>query len=154
MFRALSGRGGGAAAGDEATMAREAEAGWSAGAGTRLEGKDAVGLSRALRDMKESGGSGEGVVSREAAVVRKIGDRTFVRIHGVFVDTAYKADMKALKVKFGSDLYFALARTMPELKKCFALGENVIVIARGKALIVGEEGEERMSDDEIKAFMQ
>ena len=43
---------------------------------------------------------------------------------------------------------------MPELKKYLALGENVVVVIEGKALIVGEEGEEELTEEEIKKFFE
>ena len=115
-------------------------------------GKGAVELSQAVRQWKESQSAGDEGLSRVEATLRNVGGRTFVKIHGVFVDTEFKEGMKTLKLKWGSDAYFAALRAMPELTKVLALGENVIVVVNGKALIVGEEGEEELSEEEARAF--
>ena len=118
-----------------------------------MDGKGAVALSKALRSYKQASGAGEGLQTKENAVIRKVLHRTFVRIHGVFVDTRYDAEMKTLKVKWGSDLYFALARALPALRKAFALGEDLIVVVKGKAIVISDEGKEKMSDRDVRAFL-
>jgi len=117
-------------------------------------GKADVELSRAMQEWKDSRTSGEAGLSRVEATLKNVAGKTFVRIRGVFIDTEFEEGMKTLKLKWGSDAYFAALRAMPELKKYLALGENVIVVVKGKALIVGEEGEEALSEQEIAKFFE
>jgi len=116
--------------------------------------REAVELSETLREWKEYAGAGEAGLSRVEATLKNVAGKTFVRIRGVFIDTEFEDAMKTLKLKWGSDAYFAALRAMPELTKYLALGENVIVVVKGKALIVGEEGEEALSEQEITKFFE
>jgi hypothetical protein len=68
--------------------------------------------------------------------------RTFVLQNGVWVDTAFDSQtMTATPVAFLSDDYFRLAAAYPELGAAFALGNQVIALADGKAYQVVAEGE-------------
>ena len=122
--------------------------------GERPGGRSAVELSKAMRGWKESGGAGPAGLSRVEATLKNVAGKTFVRIRGVFIDTEFDEGMDMLKLKWGSDAYFAALRAMPELTKYLALGENVIVVIEGKVLIVGEEGEEELSEKEIRVFFE
>ncbi len=115
-------------------------------------GPGAVRVSRTLRRWKEARRAGEGGLSAVRTRLRKAGDKTFVQLHGVFVDTEFKEGMKELKLKWGSDAYFAALRALPELKDYLALGEDVIVVIEGKALIVAEDGEEELREEDLRAF--
>ena len=64
----------------------------------------------------------------------------------------FEAEMKTLKLKWASDAYFTALKAMPELKHYLALGESVVVVINGKALIVADEGVEDMTADDINAF--
>jgi len=116
------------------------------------EGKGAVQLSRSLRMWKEAQTAGEAGISRAATTIQKVGQKTFVQIGTVYVDTEFNEGAKTLKLKWGSDAFFAILRAMPELKDYLALGENVIVVVNRKALIVGEEGAEKLTEDEAREF--
>jgi hypothetical protein len=122
------------------------------GEGEARSGAGAVNLSKDLNDWKEAGTTGAGGLTRIETTLKKVGDKTFVRIQGVYVDTTYKDGLAELKIKWGSDAYFAALRAVPELGKYLAIGENVIVVIKGKALIVGQEGQEKLTEDEAKAF--
>ncbi len=117
------------------------------------DGKGAVALSKALRRYKEAA-AGEGIITDDEAVIRKIGERTFLRVYGVYVDTEFDADMKTLEIAWGSDAYFALLDAMPELVDSLMLGENVIVVIKGKAIIISDEGKEELSEEDIEAFFE
>ena len=117
-------------------------------------GKGAVQMSQALRDWKESQAGAEAGLSRVEATLKHVSGKTFVKIHGVFVDTEFREGMETLKLKWGSDAYFAAVRAIPKLKKFLALGENIIVVIEGKALIVGEEGKEEISEEEVTGFFK
>jgi Ca-activated chloride channel family protein len=86
------------------------------------------------------------------ATIKRVGDRTFLMVGGSYIDTAFKEDMQMLKLKWGSDAYFAVLDAMPELKDCLALGESIVVVIGNKALVIAGEGKEQMSAAEIKAF--
>jgi hypothetical protein len=106
-----------------------------------------------MRFMKEGQTiTGESGLVDMRATLTKVGDKTFVKFRGYWVDTALKEGMETVKVKWGSDAYFALLRAMPELKKPLALGENVIVVIGKKALIIGAEGKESLSEEEVREF--
>jgi len=112
-------------------------------------GPQAVNASKALRRMKESGS----VSDVGAANLRRVGERTFVRIGDAWLDTAFEEDMATLELKFGSDAYFAALDALPELTECLALGESVIVVIGKKALVVApEQGKDQMGADAVAAF--
>lgn len=74
--------------------------------------------------------------------VRAVGARTFVLRDGVWTDTAFDPETQnPLRVAFLSEDYFALADMRADLAAALALGEQVIVIADGKAYQVVPEGE-------------
>ena len=78
--------------------------------------------------------------------------KTFVLLGGTYIDTAFEENMEILKLKWGSNAYFAALDAMPELKHYLALGESVVVVIKKKALIVADEGKEEMSAEDIKAY--
>jgi hypothetical protein len=84
--------------------------------------------------------------------VRYVAGRTFELRDGVWTDQAYKPEMAALRIQWGSDAYFALPDALPQVKDCLALGDAVTVVIDGKALIVGKEGNDKMTADDIRKF--
>jgi hypothetical protein len=50
------------------------------------------------------------------------------RIQTAADNSAYKEDAETHKIELFSEDYFKLVRTHPELAKCFALGERVVVV--------------------------
>jgi Ca-activated chloride channel family protein len=129
------------------TLFAVAGAGWPAAA----EGARAVELSRSVRRMKDAAA---GDADAHRAAVRRVAGRTFVLAGGAHVDTDFAEGMEMLQVKWGSDAYFALWDALPELRDCLALGDSLVVVLEGKALIVSEEGREQMTADEIRAFFR
>ena len=117
-----------------------------------VSGRKAVELSEGLREWKEADAVSDRAAGAPQASISRVGGRTFVNISGVFVDSDYEEGMDVLKLKWGSDAYFAALDAMPELKDYLALGESVVVVIDSKALVVADEGEEDMSADDIKAF--
>jgi len=124
-----------------------------AGFGGKLEGKDAVALSQTIRRWKDADGDDSGL-GRVRAGIKKVGEKTFLKVGQVYVDTELAEEMTSLRVTWASDAYFALLDAAPELTQYLALGENVIVVVGGKALIVGEEGKEELTDEEIQEFLE
>jgi len=95
----------------------------AAGAGAMSQAQQAPAIPAPV-----SGGS--------AAVqtVQVIGPRTFVLSSDTWIDTAYDPQtMQPVKVAFLSAEYFKLAESGPGLAAAFALGDQVIVLANGKA---------------------
>jgi Ca-activated chloride channel family protein len=67
-------------------------------------------------------------------VVRKVGTKTFYLENGVWVDSEFKEEpkMPETKLQFASNEYFDLVAREKELAKFFALGEQVVVVWKGK----------------------
>jgi Ca-activated chloride channel homolog len=76
-----------------------------------------------------------------AASVKVVGSRTYVLSNGKWIDTAFDpATMPTTKVEFLSSEYFKLVNEHPELADAFALGEQVIALADGRAYEVVNSG--------------
>ncbi|MFO8006429.1 MAG: VIT and VWA domain-containing protein [Candidatus Brocadiia bacterium] len=108
---------------------------------------EAIAFSRKLGDWK-----GAETVQERAAGVQRVEGKTFVRFGGAFVDSEYRKGMDTLRVKWGSDAYFRLLDALPELRPYLALGEHVVVVIEGKALLVSDQGQEEMAVGKIRAF--
>ena len=113
------------------------------------EGKGAVAVSRATKKMKEQE---RGPSASDP--VRVAAGRTYLFRDGGWIDSeALTNPGKQLKVKFLSKAYFELLQAKPELKAAFALGERVVVVvAKGKSVIVGPEGEQE--PEKVRAFLK
>jgi len=73
--------------------------------------------------------------------VRILGSRAFVMKGNVWIDTLFDPDkMKAVKVSFLSDDYFALANADPQLAAAFSLGPSVIAVSGGLAYEIVPQG--------------
>lgn len=64
-------------------------------------------------------------------LVSHVGTRTFYRVGERWIDADYDQDAETNKVESFSDEYFKLIRKHPELAKCFALGQRVVVVIAG-----------------------
>jgi hypothetical protein len=62
-----------------------------------------------------------------------VGSRTFYWVGERWIDANYEDKQKTTKVELFSDEYFELIRKHPDLAKCFALGERVVVMLDGTA---------------------
>ena len=74
----------------------------------------------------------EGTIN-EPKLVERVGTRTFYRIDDRWIDAAYDETEDTKNVELFSEAYFKLAREHPELARCFALGERVVVMVDGIA---------------------
>jgi len=113
-----------------------------------VSGKDAVDFFLASQKLRE------GEKADEASVLptKRVGEKSFVRVRGVWVDTAYKGG-ETVKIKFGSKAYFALART--ELKSLLSVADRCLIVAKsGKAIEIGPEGKEELSEKEIEELLK
>lgn len=66
--------------------------------------------------------------------VQRVGGKTFYLIEGVWTDSEFKAEARLPEtaLKFGSDDYFELLKQYPKLASYFALGEQVVVVFKGR----------------------
>jgi uncharacterized protein YegL len=94
-------------------------------------GAEAIDLSRAIDRYKR-----ETVADEPQTAVRYVGKRVFYRIEGQWIDSTYKKEMKTRRIAFACDDYFKLLDDHPELKPCLALGERVIVVLDGTAILI------------------
>ena len=98
-------------------------------------GADAVSLSKRVREQKENSyvldGTDEAV---QAGVVKKVGTKTFYLENGVWMDSEFKegSSMPEVKLRFAEDKYFDIVAREKELAQFFALGEQVVVVWKGK----------------------
>jgi len=114
-------------------------------------GRKAITLRGSVRRLKEA----EAVAADAGllqATVRRAAGRTFALVGGAYVDTAFTEEMELLQIKWGSDAYFALWDALPELREALTLGESVVIVVDGKALVVSDEGQEETTAGEIRAF--
>jgi len=92
----------------------------------------AVQQSKVARQQKE-------VLSLESDdtrkdAVRRVGDKTFYLIEGVWTDSEFKAEahLPETTLTFGSDEYFAVLKQYPKLASYFSLAERVVVVFEGR----------------------
>jgi Ca-activated chloride channel family protein len=114
--------------------------GWPDGSPARkrkISGPDAVAESESIAALKapdyyaalERADAQE--LGEERKLVERVGTRTFYRVDDRWVDEAYDKTKDITKVESFSVAYFELIRKHPELAKCFALGERVVVVIDG-----------------------
>lgn len=112
------------------------------------DGKAGVDVASRLRELKEAEKSGN-----TAAAFRKAAGNRFFLYGGLWVDDRFEAGAAVTNVKFGSDAYFALAERSAPLREALKLGTNVVfTTAEGKVLVVGDSGEETLSEAQIDAL--
>jgi len=101
-----------------------------------------------IRRTRTKGGSNE--QTNEHPGASSAGERRFRCVNQVWIDSAWKPENEPVKVKCLSDAHFKLLDRDPALDKVFALGQNVLVVLKsGKAIRVGEEGKEDLTDKEL-----
>ena len=111
---------------------------------TAQTGTQGVDLALQLNELKTADQASVGE-SRPAM------GRTFVQLNGVWTDQALTAEAKTVKVKVLSDVYFLLLKKHPELREVFQLGQRVVwVTPSGTVLVIGDDGNDTMSEDEIE----
>ena len=72
--------------------------------------------------------------------LRQVGNKAFILREGAWVDSTFDATkMKAEAVVFGSENYFRLLSTHPEIGRYLALGDRVTVVLDGKAYAIVPE---------------
>jgi Ca-activated chloride channel family protein len=112
-------------------------------------GKTAVDIAQQIQRLRQSE-----QVARTARKVQQASNRQFVNYRNVWVDQQFQGTERLLKIKWGSEAYFRLAREKEGLRQALSQGQRlVIVTARGQAVAVDpDEGIETLTDDEFKAL--
>ena len=117
------------------------------------EGAAAVEAAKEVNELKSGRYDAQGASKDEAAMVRRVGQTTFYLSDGVWVDGRYTQGLEILKVKFGSKAYFQICEREPELKKLLSAGDRVLVVWKGKAIEIGPEGKEDLTEQELSRFL-
>lgn len=112
-------------------------------------GKKAVKAAQKLRKMKDSS-----VLNKPSYGSRYLQGRLFLRRGGVWVDKRFKRTMKTLRIKYMSNLYFALLKKRPKLAKFLALGREVIVVIKGNKAIVITAKNTSTSSNQLNSFLR
>ena len=99
-------------------------------------GKDAVQKSKKAQAQQEAlkVNSEDEEAIRIAGNLKKVGAKTFYLENDVWVDSEFKEETKLaeVKLKFASSEYFDLVTKEKDLAQYFALGEQVVVVWKGK----------------------
>jgi Ca-activated chloride channel homolog len=100
-------------------------------------GQGAVEASKKAKEQQNSVDiktDDETVRTEQKLGIKKSGVKTFYLENGVFVDSEYKEELKLteIKLKFASDEFFNLIAKEKELAQYFAVGEQVVVVWKGK----------------------
>jgi Ca-activated chloride channel family protein len=106
------------------------------------EGEVAVRTAKKVQKMKDSSRAD----TDDALTVRYVGGLSFAWTDGRWVDSRLTGEMKTLKVKYLSDAWFRILELAPSLRDALALGEEVTVVHRGVALVIGPSGAETLSE--------
>jgi Ca-activated chloride channel family protein len=97
-----------------------------------------AGAVKASKDAREQQAlvtlDGEDDEVIKTGAVKKTGAKTFYKESGVWVDSEFKEQLKLpeVKLKFASDEFFNLLKQEKELAQYFSLGEQVVVVWKGK----------------------
>jgi Ca-activated chloride channel family protein len=99
---------------------------------TADSGRGAVSVAKESRKKREA----EQVRDEKlSSGVKTVGNKTFIYDEsGIWTDTEFKPESKLpeVKLKFASDEFFKLIASEKELAQFFALGEEVIVVWKGR----------------------
>ena len=85
---------------------------------------------------------------------RMANGRQVLEVGGVWIDDAFKSDMKTVVVKSQSDAYFKILEKHAAMKDVYRLGNHVVWVApSGTALVLDQNnGQESLTDAEIDAL--
>ena len=95
-------------------------------------GKDAVDISKKLGQIKEA----NKMERKEGASIRKIGEKTFVLLKGIWIDNEFQKGMKVKEIKFGSEEYFGLLQKHRSMARWLSLGDAVVIVWDNTALVI------------------
>jgi len=96
-----------------------------------ITGEQAIRMSKDTRAQQEAQKLKE---EPKSNAVRRVAEKTFYLIDGVWTDAEFKADsgLPETVLTFGSEEYFDLLKKTPKLGSFFALGERVVVVFEGR----------------------
>lgn len=97
-------------------------------------GAKAVESSVGQQTLRDS----EVAPAAQAAEIKHVRDVSFILRNGVWVDTRYDPDKTTVKLRFGSDAYFALLAAHPEWGAYLSVGPRVIALLDGVFYEVSE----------------
>jgi Ca-activated chloride channel family protein len=102
-----------------------------------VTGQGAVAASKNAKAKKEaiSLAEDEEVIKADSEItVKKVGVKTFYFENGVWTDSEYKQEnnLPEVRVKFAENEYFDLVYKDKELAQYFSLGEQVLIVWKGK----------------------
>jgi Ca-activated chloride channel homolog len=106
-----------------------------------VAGSDAVAFSKDKEELRKAEKLSTVARSSDSAgQIRQVAGKTFYLRDGVWTDSEFKAEAKlpVVKLKFAGDEYFNLTGQEPKLAECFALGQRVVVVWKGKVYQVEE----------------
>lgn len=124
---------------------------WHGEALEEESGEKAVLFAQRLRDFKEAKD-----LESQVQSVRHLEGRTFLKIGGTWIDQEYldAKDPKVVEIKYASEAYFALIRAEKKLAKFLALGEHLVVKCGKVYLLIGDKGQETLSEKEIEELLK
>ncbi len=100
-----------------------------------ITGQDAVQASKKARERQaEVSVTSEDEVIRIIGTVKKVGAKTFYLENGVWIDSEFKEEAKVPETKlvFASKDFFDLIDKEKHLAQYFALGEQVVIVWKGR----------------------
>ena len=105
-------------------------------------GSGAVLMSKQQNSMQSNttAVSLDGVDAKEQIIIRNtaqnqfVANKNFINQSGVWLDSEFTIDVKLAEttIKFASDDYFKLIEREPDLARYLSLGEQVVVVWKGK----------------------
>ncbi|MGB2990692.1 MAG: VIT domain-containing protein [Candidatus Zixiibacteriota bacterium] len=121
-------------------------------------GAGAVNQAKASKKMSGAAQAPRGYLDAEGkeqkvTKIAQIGNRTFFRKDGLWVDSEYEGKNEAIKVKSLSEAYFKLLSQAPEIGRFLALGDEVIFFLQGKAVHISDEGESDFTAAELRSLL-
>jgi Ca-activated chloride channel family protein len=84
---------------------------------------------------------------------RRVGDRIFTLMDGVWVDSRVTPTLRVVKVKAYSAAYFALAQQIEELRAAFALGDRVRIAGRTVVVEVSADGADTLAERDVAGIV-
>ncbi|HEX9916793.1 MAG TPA: VIT and VWA domain-containing protein [candidate division Zixibacteria bacterium] len=91
----------------------------------------------------------QGKLNRISQVITSEG-KTFFNRNGIWIDASYDGNRPTLKIKKFSQAYFKLLNNLPGLGKYFSLGQEIIICLDGIVLEIANQGEDNLTEDELK----
>lgn len=105
-----------------------------------VAGNEAVAFSKDKEELRKAEKLNITPGSDSTSQIRHVAGKTFYLRDGVWTDSEFKAEAKlpVVTLKFASDEYFDLTGQETKLAECFAIGQRVVVVWKGKVYRVEE----------------